>query len=78
MNKIIKNKNGNKYIWIILNICSIILFVYSITIYDGIKCYILILISLYLFIGTFIKLYNMNKEFKNFVNKIVKIIFWYI
>ncbi len=75
------DKNGKKkkiYLYVSLIIVSIILFIISMTVL-GNTVYtapIIIVISLYLFVGSLIKLCKMNDKLKDTVICIIDLLFW--
>lgn len=68
----------NKMLYIILMIISIVLFIISMTILGNTKFIapIIVVISLYLFLGSLIKLCKMNDKLKNSVITVIDLLFW--
>ncbi len=67
-----------RYLYVSLIILSIILLITTMTVLENTKFIapIIIVISIYIFIGSLIKLCRMNDKLKNYVLELLDFLFW--
>lgn len=71
-------KNKNKMLYCILTVFSVILFIASVSLLNDTKIMapIVIVISIYLFLGAIVKLCKTNDKLKNTVICALDLLFW--
>lgn len=71
-------KNKNKMLYCILTVFSVILFIASVSLLNDTKIMapIIIVISIYLFLGAIVKLCKTNDKLKNTVICALDLLFW--
>lgn len=71
-------KNKNKMLYCILTVFSVILFIASVSLLNDTKIMapIIIVISIYLFLGAIVKLCKINDKLKNTVICALDLLFW--
>ncbi len=69
---------GNKKLYLLLMLASILLFALSMTVLGNTKLIapIIIVISIYLFVGSLIKLCRMSEKLKDSVIMAIDLLFW--